>query len=366
MRPIYRLLFGLVVAAVALPFYNRHADIENFALETSSRAPLGEWNGADFTAYLVKDIKSVIARHHVEQPAPPPCKRSNILWLGNSQLHLVNQFRQGDQIAPYWMRGELSCPDVTVPFGFSLANANLQELYVLATYAASQIPVHMILLELCFDDMREDGLRADFSDFLDEAGLKRVTANPVGREIIGTAQSSWREQVSSDEKKQSATAQDSLEDGLSDALSGIWPLWRERAQQRGQMVLDLYFLRNAVLGIKPTTVRKMIVPRYERNMGALRQLLADARRDGIKVIGYVAPLRQDVPMPYDPAQYRAWKSAVSVMAQEYGAQLLNLEAIVPPQYWGSNVGEDIDFMHFRGEGHKILAKALLPHVEQGR
>lgn len=365
MRPIHRLLAGLAIAAVALPFYNRHADVENFALETTSRAPVSRWNGADFTAYLVKDIKAVVSRHRAGQSSPSRCEPFHILWLGNSQLHLVNQFRQGDQIAPYWMREGLSCPDATVPFGFSLANANLQEHYILANYTASRLPLRFILLELCFDDMREDGLRADFSGFLDPADRQRVMASPVGREIMAVAQNVLHESAD-DEKKQSASTQTSVEEWFDGALAGVWPLWRDRAQQRGQMMLDLYFLRNAALGIRPTTVRKMIAPRYARNMGALRQLLADARRDGVKVIAYIAPLRQDVPMPYNPDQYRAWKNEVSVMAESYGAQLLNLEAVVPPQFWGSNVGEDIDFMHFRGEGHKILAKALLPHVEGAR
>ena len=169
MRPIHRLLAGLVIAAVALPFYNRHAEVENFALETSSHAPLGIWNGVNFTAYLVKDVKATILRHQAGHSSSSRCEPFSILWLGNSQLHLVNQFRQGDEVAPYWMRAGLSCPDVTVPFGFSLANANLQEHYVLATYAVARLPVRLILLELCFDDMREDGLRADFSGFLDPA-----------------------------------------------------------------------------------------------------------------------------------------------------------------------------------------------------
>ncbi len=365
MRSVLTLLAGLVIAAVALHFYARHADVENFALARSFHAPLEKWNGVDFTAYLVKDIKAVISRHEPGYPPAADCQPSTLLWLGNSQLHLINQFREGDHIAPYWLRQELSCPDVTVPLGLSLANANLQEQYVLATYAASRLPVRLFLLELCFDDLREDGLRADFAGFLDPEGRKRVTANSVGREIISAAQSGWHERDAADVDR-GAGAQTSIEDRLNATLSGLWPLWQGRAQQRGQVLLDLYFLRNAVLSIQSTTVRTMIPARYARNMGALEQLLADARRDGVRVIAYIAPLRQDVSMPYDPDQYRAWKDTVSVLAARYGAQLLNLEAAVPAQFWGSYTADDIDFMHFRGEGHKILAKALLPYVQEGR
>ena len=36
----------------------------------------------------------------------------------------------------------------------------------------------------------------------------------------------------------------------------------------------------------------------------------------------------------------------------------------PGDNWGSYTGDDIDFMHFQGAGHRLVAEALLPHVEE--
>jgi hypothetical protein len=54
---------------------------------------------------------------------------------------------------------------------------------------------------------------------------------------------------------------------------------------------------------------------------------------------------------------------VETLARRHGVLLLNLETLVPPQYWGTYHKDDIDFMHFQGEGHRLLAEALRPAVE---
>jgi hypothetical protein len=50
------------------------------------------------------------------------------------------------------------------------------------------------------------------------------------------------------------------------------------------------------------------------------------------------------------------------MTTAHGAIALNLERLVPNELWGSYHAEDVDFMHFRGKGHELLAQALLPQV----
>lgn len=365
MRPIHRLLIGLVIAAAVLVLYDQRADTETFTLDTSYRSPIEKWKGVPFTAGVISGIKALISRP-ADRPQPASgCDPSVIIWLGNSQLHLINQFEAGDHLAPYRLRQRMACADTTVPLGLSLANANLQELYVLASSAAARLPARMILLELCFDDMREDGLRADFSGFLNAADRARLVSNSVGRGIVTRAEAVWDKGEAADEYGGlRGFAQKALEDRLDAALSEVWPLWEGRAHLRAQSLIDLYFLRNAVLGIKATTVRKMIAPRYARNMAALEQLLHDARREGIAVVAYVAPIRQGIPLPYDPVEYGRWKTAVAAMAQRYGADFVNLEALVPAALWGTSYTDDIDFMHFRGDGHALLARALQPHVER--
>jgi hypothetical protein len=49
-----------------------------------------------------------------------------------------------------------------------------------------------------------------------------------------------------------------LEDKLTNTLSDIFPLWANRGKLRGLVLGDLCVLRNAVLGIRPNTLRKVL------------------------------------------------------------------------------------------------------------
>jgi hypothetical protein len=102
----------------------------------------------------------------------------------------------------------------------------------------------------------------------------------------------------------------------------------------------------------------VIPARYDRNMAALAQLLDDAKTARIPVIAYIAPLRPDIPPPYDARQYSEWKTEAAEVIHGKGGRLLNLEHLVPAGNWGTYHADDVDFMHFQGEGHRLVAAAL--------
>ena len=107
MRSTARLLLSLVLAFVALILYSgKKIDPETFAVDPTMHLGRERWNGEAFTAASVRDIAAVVAREQ-QRPAKVAdrgCERQLMLWLGNSQLHFINQFQQGDRLAPYWLR----------------------------------------------------------------------------------------------------------------------------------------------------------------------------------------------------------------------------------------------------------------------
>jgi hypothetical protein len=158
--------------------------------------------------------------------------------------------------------------------------------------------------------------------------------------------------------------QQRVEQALTSRLASVSDLWAKRPDLRVKVLIDLYLLRNAVFGIKATTVRKMIPLRYARNMQALETILSDADINGIPVLVYIAPLRPDVAAPYDPLQYSEWKDEVFRLAKRHHARLMNLETLVPAKEWGTYSGDEVDFMHFKGPGHAMVADALRPAVTE--
>jgi len=164
------------------------------------------------------------------------------------------------------------------------------------------------------------------------------------------------------------TVQDHTERRINEWLEGNVALWKKRPALRGHLLNTLYRLRNFVFGITPSTTRRVIKGRYELNRRALVQLLETAMENNIKVVVYITPLRMDVEIPYDRAEYDAFKKDMSGLVVSFGQSIHNHEGLVPGVFWGRKAattvggGAEIDFMHFQAGGHRLLADALYADV----
>jgi hypothetical protein len=241
----------------------------------------------------------------------------------------------------------------------------MQEHYFLELTITRRAPVKMVILELCYDNLREDGLRDELELMMNDELRADLRSTTIGTEMV----IAWdaRTKVNPDAEDVAGLQgfmQRPLEKFLVASLDRVFPLWAARPFLRGQFLDDLYWFRNWVFGITPSTVRKPIQPRYDRNMRALETMLADLAHRHIAVIGYISPIRQDLPIPYDIASYDRWKGEVATLARKYGVTLLNLEKLVPNDQWGSYHKDDVDFMHFQGRGHVLVADALRPIVQR--
>lgn len=281
-----------------------------------------------------------------------------IVWAGNSQLHGINQPKAGDETAPVLLARDLR-PRGAEVLAFSQPNADLQEHELLFEYLLAQGKPDIFILPICFDDTREDGIRDEMAvGFKDPAVRRALEGAPLG---VRLAQAQQNASLPGDAKK---TLQEVVEARLEGFLSDHSTLWSARAQARGTIADNLYVLRNAVLGIQPTSKRRTIEPIYRRNMDSLHAILARARAENVRVLTYVTPLRNDVAPPYDAAEYARFKSEVQAMAAAEGATFTDLENLVPANDWGtknstsSTQGQEIDFMHFQGAGHVLLKQAI--------
>lgn len=283
------------------------------------------------------------------------------VWLGNSQLHAINQFKPGDVNAPLLLHQMLAPSGVDV-VTFSQPNANLQEHAVLFTYLSQHMKVDTLLLPLVFDDMREDGIREKLQATLHDSQVEtEFKRHAVGRQII-QANSAHAElnQVAAEPR----SVQERIENQLLAYLDEHSATWRAREEVRGSFYLGLYRLRNWVFNITPSTARRLIPSRYATNMAALQMTLDIARSRGTRVILYIAPIRNDVKIPYVQEEYQHFKQTAQAIATERGITFLNMESLVPSQFWGlkdsttAGGAAEIDFMHFQTGGHRLLANQM--------
>lgn len=290
-----------------------------------------------------------------------------VLWLGNSQLHAINQMRTGDETASAILYRDLKT-EYKHLLTFSQPNASLQEHYVLYEYLSQKLPISYLLLPVVFDDLRETGIRSGLKDAFK---ISEVSANlsrtEIGRNLI--AIQGDKDVVGIDMDALDATVQEKVENYLNSQLGSIWGIWAERSSFRSNVMNNLYLLRNWIFGITPSSERKMIPGRYRLNMQSLQAIMHSANQKGIKVLIYIVPIRDDVTIPYDLHQYNKFKSEVELADKNESARFINLEGLVPAKLWGSKdstsigVVEELDFMHFKAKGHELLAERLLSELE---
>jgi hypothetical protein len=108
----------------------------------------------------------------------------------------------------------------------------------------------------------------------------------------------------------------------------------------------------------------MISSRYEKNMASLDAIMQLARDEGVCLLVYVPPLRDDVAPPYDAAAYAAWRADLEAACRRRGVEFADFGPLVPAEYWGTRGGA-IDSRHVRGGGHRLLAEAIVDRMGLG-
>ena len=292
-----------------------------------------------------------------------------VLWLGNSQLHSINQMKPGDETAaPILHRSIIDLQKYFMTF--SQPNANLQEHYVLFNYLASKIPVSTLVLPVVFDDMRETGIRKSISGaFKDQHTVNELKKTSVGKKLLSNYDD--QDMIGNDMAALEETVQERVEIFLDTKLGLYWQTWKERPSLRGSFFYGfLYNTRNWLFNINPSSIRKVIPGRYIANTQALHAILKTAQEKNINVLLYIVPIRNDIQIPYDLVQYASFKEEIGIVANKYNNVMFkNLEGLVPAKLWGAKdsttIGKEVevDFMHFQAGGHQILADSILLELQ---
>ena len=347
------LLVGALLAYIALGHYHaRRIEGRNLAIANPDLlAQAAEYHGRRINAWEPDEYADV---YQLETDAPAAREG---LWLGNSQLHTVNQAQPDDSPAPRWASEALGFP----VFALSLNNANFQEHLLVTHWALARRDIDYLIVPLVFDDLREDGLRRELEPLADDATMQRFAAHPVGETLAPKLLARIAGGDATDVQgttQQSDSLQDRSEAFLTEKLSALSPLYADREDIVAGVSYDLYRLRNYVFGIDPSTKRRVIPLRKQRNMEALAELFAVAEAAQVRTIAYIVPLRWDVEPPYVLSEYEAWKAEAAQLAAEHGVTLLDLDQLVPDDLWGLHHGAALDFMHFQGQGHRILGRRI--------
>jgi len=288
------------------------------------------------------------------------------LWQGNSQLHGVNQYKAGQVNCIEFLFNKLNDRHEEV-LGASYPNGNMQEFLLSLLYLHHKFPIWGFIQPVFYDDMREDGIRAEMNipDLLKKVKEDSLYFNNIPSIKSMVSNDSLIAGVKADNFSGiHATAQEQSERWLDKQLENTWGIWKNRPDIRGNLFNDVYKLRNMALGIKANTIRKMIPGRYADNYQAFLNMLKFCKDHQLPLIIYIPPLRNDVSPPYNLTEYNNFKAQVIHDCETSNVICLNLENLVPVQYWGVKQGTsfgggtEIDFMHFQQGGHQLIADTI--------
>lgn len=353
----FGLLLGLVILYHKAYLIENNMKPEDFALGQETSSYWGKFLGRAIQCSTPNDSDDCIAAY-----SDNDSDKDLVLWLGNSQLHGINQMKTNDINAVELLHRSLR-GDGQYVMGLSYPNVSLQQNYVTFEYVRYKLPITTLILPVVFDDFRETGVGSQFSHAFDmPAVVKSLNYTEIGHSLVDEYVEQHTDD--SDMPALNETVQEVSEKFLNNIAKDNWKIWEKRSELKANLLGDLYFFRNWLFGINASSIRNIIPGRYQQNFEAYRAILQSAKQHDIKVLTYIVPLRNDVARPYNKQDYLSFKDEVLLMAKNNNAHFADLEDLVPSQEWGmkSNTGlgqkPEIDFMHFQFMGHQRLAEAI--------
>ena len=364
------LVVGAILAAIWLhtTFGGDDTNYEDFALGENTRAVYADYQGDLIHGQDHTNVDKVLAgwQHRGQRPVG--------LMLGNSQIHGINQYAPGQENVPPLLFKRFQPRDIDV-LTFTQPSASLQEHYVVFEYLRQRFPLRFLVLPTVFINQRNINIRDSVAASLrDEATRAALEETAVGRHLValhgGEVESESADEADANLAGVRETTAERSERALNTWLDERWSLWRARPQERGYVVTELSRIRNTLLGISGESKRGIVPAAYEANLEALAAILTSARKHGIAVLVYIAPIRRDIAPPYFADEYDKFCQDVERITAEHQAHFANYDGLVPDKFYGTHdsmvFGQRVqpDFFHFQAAAHAILAQAIGDRIEQ--
>jgi len=356
-------LFGALL--ILKVFFSKITDFSTFALGTET---VTYWaKDSNENLIHISAIDSV-GNNSIINSWTQSGQKNVLLVLGNSQTHSINQKNINEVTFVEMLNKRI---DKYYVIANTYPNASLQDFLISYKYWMTVLPVKAVVIPLFLDDMREaNGISYDFYPKLVDKNFSFEENDNILLRKLNISFSSLREKkIGLDDSKhnEKLSTQDIVEKYLNTQLDNNWTVWNNRKNAQGILFGKLYELRNTIFNIKATTVRRMIPDKYVDNMTALDLIISDVQKNGIKLFLYVPPIRNDAEKPYDPKEYRLFKSQILDILNKYPNTVYfkDYDKIIPSKYFGHKAStslgkqtEELDFMHFQYTGHRILSDSL--------
>jgi len=350
----------ILAFSIVLVFFKEKKNFENLALGVYTKEYFGKVGKYPIQILGFRNNDLII------KGCADRKKENQILILGNSQTHSINQFKKGDVTFTKILADSLEAESIDV-ISSSVPNGTLEDFYLLYLGWRGKLKLNALILPVFLDDTREEGIQ---KIFYKELGAFQINDSGAVALKVNAQLKALNQSEKNDFAALKQTFQELTENNLNAYLDKNFAPWHLRPNIRGEFFNNLYKIRNTAFGIDAKTKRGIIKNVYTRNIKALEALLENCQKDNVPVLVYIPPIRNDFEVPYYQGEYLIFKKEIESLCVKYHADFKNLENAVPNQYWGLKGTRtlkglvDLDFMHFQYNGHIIMANTLKPEIEK--
>ena len=293
------------------------------------------------------------------------------LWLGASQVHAINDYASGDELAVVYANRAAAERGASVRYvQISDPNANLNEM-LSAYLQLRQLGVRpdWIIVPLVYDDLREPSIRPGYLETLAPSLDALRSEGGPGIENLITERDRMSGEMPQrapvDRSAVSGTPQEQLEDYLVAHLEGTWEAYRNRNKVSALIEVEgrAAFMRVLMSGDRPFRI-DVPADMAQWNGRALDSIIQMARVDGYRVLMYLQPYRPGEELfHYDRQAYEAFAAATASRCARDGVTLVDLSNLVPAELYGLTSDGQPDVFHFRDGGHRLLGGAVDRQLE---
>jgi hypothetical protein len=289
---------------------------------------------------------------------PDATKNNLVVITGMSQMYAINEEQPGDQTISEWLDDTLRSRGIRV-FGIAAPNITNEEVLLILLSLVSEPAIHpkVFIYGVCFDKFRNIDLRPEYQEFIfKKNGMENIWEN-TSTEFETKYPLASQKMKSTYDALSEHKEESGIEGQLRSAAAAHLPFIKNIKDVNAWMQLEIFYLRNWLFHIKPSSKRPIIESRYHLNQQFLELLVDVAQKNNVKLVFYIVPLNPLAENPYLPEEYKKFKLWLGGLCQKRGIAFANLESVVPNDCWGEFMGGP-DFKHFKGMGHKITADAV--------
>lgn len=359
--PVVSLFFGLLLFFIA-NYTLRNFNPSELGLGKNTTSHIARMNGVVMSG-IAGDADSVLlAIRSVKYNNGESTDRHLAVWIGNSQLHAINKYEDGDLLAIQY--GQLKLKELNANlslFQFSAPHLNMvEELIYLNTLRVQKVIPDYLIIPITFRSFHFIKIRDELKTLSGYNGIAKTINSPRIAEIYSAEE---RNDERGKLVSKQITLQERSEHFIDSTLSRI-PYFKYRENTK------------TYVKFLPTLALRMMTDKnkdpevsgnhdiIEINKQALNEVVKFAEDNKVKIVLYKVPHPQDSQyFFYDRKAYDDFFDEIfSILDNKKNIHLIKLDSIVPIRLWGINNDGYRDTYHFQAEGHKILGDTIARYL----